>query len=166
MKLLLTLIGFLSLASSLRAELSLPHFFSDHMVLQRERSAAIWGTADADAKVTVSFKGESATATAGPDGKWQATIATGMADAEGAVLTVESGGEKIELADVLVGEVWFASGQSNMVFTMDRVPAYEGLISESTHPGLRFFNAPTVTAAEPQTDIDGEWTLASPETVP
>ena len=152
--------------SLLLAELKVPHFFSDHMILQRERAAAIWGKADAGAEVTVSFKGKSATAKAAADGKWKAQIETGSADAKGAVLTISAGADKIEIQDVLVGEVWFASGQSNMFYTMNRSPEYAALIAESNHPALRMFNAPLVTAEENQEDIDGSWKAASPETVP
>lgn len=148
------------------AALSLPHFFSDHMLLQRERAAAIWGKADPGAEVTVAFKGRSAAARADADGRWRARIETGPADAQGAVLTLTTGSEKVEIKDVLVGEVWFASGQSNMHFTMSRAPEYAGLIAESNHPGLRMFNAPVVTAVENQYDIDGCWQAATPETVP
>jgi len=147
------------------AELRVPHFFSDHMILQRERAAAIWGRADAGAEVSVSFKGRSASAKAGADGKWRAQIETGAADAKGAVLTISAGADKIEIKDVLVGEVWFASGQSNMFYTMNRSPEYAGLIKESNHPALRMFNAPLVTAAEDQDDIEGSWKAATPETV-
>ena len=161
------ILTFLLLSPSLLlAKLNVPHFFSDHMVLQRERSAAIWGKADAGAEVTVSFKGKSVTAKAGADGKWKAQIETGEADAKGAVLTISAGADKIEIQDVLVGEVWFASGQSNMFYTMNRSPEYAGLIAESNHPALRMFNAPLVTAEENQDDIDGSWKAASPETVP
>ncbi|MCM2372303.1 sialate O-acetylesterase [Aporhodopirellula aestuarii] len=149
-----------------RAELSLPNFFSDHMVLQRERSAAIWGTASPGSEVTVSFKDETARVKADADGHWRVGVDTGAADSNGATLEVAAGGERISINDVLVGEVWLASGQSNMVFTMDRVPAYKETIAESDYPLIRMFNAPTVTATEPQDDIDGEWTLCSPETVP
>lgn len=152
--------------ASLTAQLSLPHFFSDHMVLQRERAAAVWGRATPDAEVTVAFKEKNATTKAGTDGHWRVEIETGTADGEGATLTVNSDGESVTINDVLVGEVWLASGQSNMVFTMNRVPAYTELIAQSKHPLIRMFNAPTVTAAEPQGDIDGQWTLCSPETVP
>jgi sialate O-acetylesterase len=148
------------------AELSVPHFFSDHMVLQRERAAAIWGKADPGAEVTLSFKGKSATAKAAADGNWRAQIETGVADAIGAALTISAGADKIEIKDVLVGEVWFASGQSNMYYTMNRSPEYEGLIAESNHPALRMFNAPLVTAAENQDDIEGAWQASTPETVP
>lgn len=152
--------------SLLLAELTLPHFFSDHMVLQRERAAAIWGKADAGAEVTVAFKGKSATAKAGADGKWRVQIETGAADANGAALTIATGTEKVEIKDVLVGEVWFASGQSNMAYTMNRSPEYTGLIAESKHPALRMFNAPLVTAAEDQQDIEGSWQASTPDTVP
>lgn len=152
-------------SSLLFAELKAPHFFSDHMVLQRQTAAALWGMADAGAEVTVSFKGRTATAKAGADGKWRAQIETGAADAKGAVLTIRSGTDKIEIQDVLVGEVWFASGQSNMYYTMNRSPEYEALIKESNHPALRMFNAPLVTAAENQDDIEGKWAAATPETV-
>ena len=148
------------------AELSVPHFFSDHMVLQRERAAAIWGNANAGVEVSVAFKGKSVSAKAGADGKWRTQIETGKADAMGAVLTISAGADKLEIKDVLVGEVWFASGQSNMFYTMNRSPEYAGLIAESTHPALRMFNAPLVTAAEDQDDIEGSWQASTPETVP
>ncbi len=124
----------LFLAGSLHAAPTLPRFFSDGMVLQRERDAAIWGKAAAGEEVTVTFKGKTATAKAGDDGKWRAAIATGPADAAGSVLTVAAGGTTVEIRDVLVGEVWFASGQSNMVFTVERAPAYESIIKETTLP--------------------------------
>ena len=152
--------------SLLLAELKVPHFFSDHMILQRERAAALWGKAEAGAEVTVSFKGKSAMVKAAADGHWRAQIETGAADATGAVLTISAGADKIEIKDVLVGEVWFASGQSNMFYTMNRSPEYEGLIAESNHPALRMFNAPLVTAAENQDDIEGAWQASTPETVP
>lgn len=150
----------------LLAELSVPHFFSDHMVLQRERAAAVWGKADAGTEVSVSFKGKSASAKAAADGKWKVQIETGAADAAGAVLTISAGKDKIEIQDVLVGEVWFASGQSNMFYTVGRSPEYAGLVAESKHPALRMFNAPLVTAADNQEDIEGTWAASTPETVP
>lgn len=164
MKRFLTLL--LILPSLAAAELTLPHFFSDQMVLQRERTAAIWGKADAGAEVTLAFKSKNASAKADAQGKWLAEIETGPADAQGAVLTITAGQDKIEIQDVLVGEVWFASGQSNMYYTMNRSPDYADLIAESNHPGLRMFNAPLVTADEDQDDIEGAWTAATPDTVP
>jgi sialate O-acetylesterase len=162
----LLVLSFTLLAAPLQAGLSLPSFFSEGMVLQRERDAAIWGQADPGARVTVTFQGRSATATADPAGTWRAAIPSGPANATGTTLTVQAGAETVTIPDVLVGEVWFASGQSNMYFTMDRVPAYADLIRATNLPGLRFFNAPLVTAVEPQRDIAGTWISATPETVP
>ena len=152
--------------ATLRAELSLPHFFSNHMVLQRDREVAIWGKADPGANVTVNFKGKQANVWADANGKWRASIESGPADAMGADLLISNGQERTTLQDVLVGEVWLASGQSNMAFAMRSVPAYADLIAAANHPNIRMFNAPTVTAIEPQYDIDGEWTSSTPETVP
>lgn len=156
----------LGLSASLQAELSLPHFFSDHMVLQRERAAAVWGKASPQAEVTLEFKGKTASAKADEKGRWRTSIETGAADAKGATLSVKSGPDSVAINDVLVGEVWLASGQSNMAFTMNRAPANADIIAKADYPGLRMFNAPLVTAAEPQKDIDGAWTQSSPETVP
>jgi len=157
---------FMNLTVIVHAELSLPSFFSNHMVFQRERAVSIWGQASPNAAVSVSFKNSSAMSKANAKGQWRIAITTGAADANGAVLTVTSGGESLKIEDVLIGEVWLASGQSNMHFTMNRVPEYEDLISKADHPGLRMFNAPLVTAVEPQSDIQGEWSLCSPTTVP
>ena len=144
----------------------IPSFFSDHMVIQRERPVTLWGKANARDTVSVAFKGRTVTGTADAGGRWRVSIPSGAADAKGADLKITSGEETVTIHDVLVGEVWFASGQSNMVFSMDRVPAYVDIIAESNLPNIRMFNAPTVTAVEPQDDIAGEWTLCSPETVP
>lgn len=162
-----TILSLLLLTPSLLlAELSVPHFFSDHMVLQRERPAAIWGKATPGAEIKITFKDHSATTQTGADGKWRTQIQTGPADATGTTLTITTGPDKIQIADVLVGEVWFASGQSNMFYTMNRSPEYASLIAESKHPALRMFNAPLVTAAENQDDIEGTWQTTTPETTP
>ena len=104
------------------------------MVLQRDRDVAVWGKATPDADVQVSFKGQSRSDKADSAGNWRVTIPTGKADAAGNEMTIVSAGTKITLSDVLVGEVWFASGQSNMVFTMNRVPAYAEVIKERAFP--------------------------------
>ncbi len=159
-------LSFLLSPSLLFAELSVPHFFSDHMILQRERVAAIWGKAGANAEISIAFKGKSATTKAAADGHWRTQIETGAADANGASMTISTGADKIEIKDVLVGEVWFASGQSNMFYSTGRSPEYAALIAESRYPALRMFNAPLVTAVDNQDDIDGMWESATPETVP
>ncbi|MGB0596753.1 MAG: hypothetical protein ACPGLY_08690, partial [Rubripirellula sp.] len=151
---------------TLLAQVSLPHFFSDHMVLQRERSAAIWGSGPAAAELTVSFKGSTQQTQIGKDGNWRVEIETGPADSQGANLTIETLGNQVIIKDVVVGEVWLASGQSNMAFTMNQIPKIDAVIAQADYPQLRMFNASTVTASEPQNDIPGEWTQCTPETVP
>ena len=148
------------------AELTVPHFFSDHMVLQRERAVSIWGKANALTEVKVEFKGKSTQTKADADGKWLVKLETGVADAKGATMLIQSGAEKKEIVDILVGEVWFASGQSNMSYQMKASPQYAGLTKKSTHPNLRMFDAPRVTAVHAQDDIPGKWAAATPETVP
>ncbi|QDV40747.1 hypothetical protein Enr13x_05830 [Stieleria neptunia] len=147
------------------AELSVPRFFSDHMVLQRERSAPIWGTATPGADVTLDFNGTTATTKADAAGKWRVGIQTGAADASGSTLTIRSGGETIKIDDVLIGEVWFASGQSNMAFTMRGAASYDAARAESDLPAIRMFNAAATTAVEPQDDIAGQWSVCSPDTL-
>jgi len=154
------------LAIPANAELSLPHFFSNGMVLQRDREVAIWGKADPGANITLNFKGRQVNVWADGNGHWKATIDTGPADAQGADLLISNGPEKTTLQDVLVGEVWLASGQSNMFFTMNRVPAYRSALAKADFPEIRMFNAPLVTAVEPQYDIEGHWTACSPSTAP
>ena len=153
-------------SSPLLAELSLPHFFSNGMVLQRDREVAIWGMADPGANVTINFKGRQANVWSDADGAWKAKIDSGPADAKGADLLISNGPEVTTLQNVLVGEVWLASGQSNMVFTMNRVPAYESVTAHANFPEIRMFNAPLVTAVEPQSDIEGHWSACSPDTAP
>ena len=155
----------ISLGTSLAETLSVPHFFSDRMVLQREVPCAVWGKAAPNTEVKVSFKGNSGTVTSDEQGNWRTAVVTGAADAKGDELVITSGEEKIVINNVLVGEVWLASGQSNMVWTLDRVEQYAEEITKADFPGMRFFNAPTVTAVEPQDDIEGEWTEATSETV-
>jgi sialate O-acetylesterase len=164
MKTLLLLISLMPCLA--HAELTVPHFFSDHMVLQRERAVAIWGKANALAEVKVEFKGKSAQTKADADGKWRVQLETGAADAKGATMLIQSGAEKKEIVDVLVGEVWFASGQSNMSYQMKGSPQYADLTKKSTHPNLRMFDAPRVTAVHAQEDIASKWAAATPETVP
>ena len=155
----------LASATALHAGLVLPHFFSDHMVLQRERTVAIWGTADADAMVRVSFKGKTAETKPDAAGRWKTAIETGPADSRGAELTITSGKDTITIQDVLVGEVWFASGQSNMVFRMKQARDAEEFIAKADFPDFRFFDGPNVTASEPQSDIEGKWAACTPETI-
>lgn len=126
---------------------------------------AIWGTADAGSTVRVAFKGRHAESKADASGRWKAAIESGPADSRPATLTIACGEETITIDDVLVGEVWFASGQSNMVFRMKVAVGAGEFMAAADFPSVRFFDAPNVTAAEPQRDIDGQWAVCTPQSI-
>ncbi len=124
--------------------LDLPAVFSDHLVLQRDRPAPVWGRAPAGARVTVEFAGQTKTATAAAEGAWRVDLAPMAACAEPRSLRVTAipGGAR-EIRDVLVGEVWLAAGQSNMRFFLrDDAGASAALAEAGRYPGLRFFHDP------------------------
>ncbi|TWU20141.1 F5/8 type C domain protein [Novipirellula galeiformis] len=173
MKQTLTFILFLLLPTPLlsAADLRLASVFSDHMVLQREQSVPVWGVADAGESITVKFANQTQTTTADKNGKWIIELDSMKANAEPQSLIVQSNKEqpnkeqrRVELTDVLVGEVWLASGQSNMEWEMQRKPDSKADIPNSTHPNLRLFAVPLTTALTPQDHVEANWTRSSPET--
>ena len=117
--------------------LQLAGVFSDHMVLQRDKPVPVWGWADAGAKVTVTFAGRSKSATAGADGKWMVVLDALKLSAEPRTMTVNT----ITLSDVLVGDVWICSGQSNMGRSVARSVIPEGM--KWKHPTIRYWGAGT-----------------------
>ena len=147
------------------ADVRLPSVFSDHMVLQRGKPVPVWGWAEKGEKVTVSFAGQKKEATAGDDGRWEVRLDALDASGEGRELGV-AGTNEVKIADVLVGEVWVCSGQSNMVWTVSRARDPQLEIPAANWPAIRHFKVPSVTASEPQDDCPGEWAVCSPETVP
>ncbi|NNC87377.1 MAG: sialate O-acetylesterase [Akkermansiaceae bacterium] len=156
----------LFLAGGLLPALELPNFFSDHMVVQRDRPIVIWGTAKPGAGVTVNFKGKTRDTTAGEDGAWRVELPKEKASAGGRDLTVTSGGETRTISDVLVGEVWFASGQSNMAWPVSRTHEADADIARARYPAIRMFLADLTPARDPQSDIGGSWQVCTPENVP
>lgn len=109
----LFLFGALAIAPPLQAEVKVPNLFSDHMVLQRGQAVPIWGTAAANEKLTVKFRQQSKETTADANGKWRVAL-DALEVGEASDLTIEGAANKIQIVDVLVGEVWVGSGQSNM----------------------------------------------------
>ena len=99
---------------SVRAEESLAPLFSDHAVLQRDKPVPIWGRADAGEKIAVTFLGQQVHATTGADGRWLVFLAPLATNAEGTDLSVVGKNNTLIVHDVVVGEVWLCSGQSNM----------------------------------------------------
>lgn len=159
--LLLFLFG-CALPMVLRAELKLPAIIGDHMVLQQKLANPIWGWDTPGTTVTVSFAGQTRTAEAGADGKWTVKLDPVPANATPQVLTI-SGTSKRELQDVLVGEVWMCSGQSNMGFTLAGDWNGDLEAAASKLPNLRLIKVPQVGTQQLQNDFKGEWKLSTPE---
>ena len=147
--------------------LSVARLFSDHMVLQQGRKTSVWGKATPEATVTVSIGDQKVGGKASENGEWMVTLAPMQTDATGQVMTISSGEQSISLNDVLIGEVWMCSGQSNMGWSLSKSTNGEAAIESSDLPKLRFFTTPTVTAASPQRDHSGgEWMISSPDSSP
>ena len=135
------------------------------MVLQKAARVPIWGNADPGEQVKVSMNGQAAEASAGTDGKWMAFLNLKESDSGPFEMTVD-GKNHIVLTDVLVGEIWVASGQSNMVFEVKGAIDAEKEVASPANPLLRQFLVKRATASQPAGDTEGEWVSASPETTP
>jgi sialate O-acetylesterase len=150
-------------AVSAQAEVRLHALFTDGAVLQRELPLPIWGTASAGEKVIVSLAGQTATTTA-TDGRWQVKLKPLKAGGPH-VLTVE-GSNKLEVKDVLVGEVWLCSGQSNMAFTLSGADNAATIVPASANASIRLFRVPGNPQGEPQRDVKAKWEPCNPQTTP
>lgn len=153
------LFTFAALISPVQAAVRLPSLFTDHLVLQRDKPAPVWGRAEPGEEVVVEFAGQKKTTRAGVDGRWMLKLDPMPANAEPQVLKVG----QVSVKDVLVGEVWLASGQSNMEWEMQMKPDSKADIPNSTHPNLRLIEVPKTTALTPQDDVPTQWARSSPE---
>lgn len=122
------------------AELSLASPFGDQMVLQRGQMIPVWGQAEANQSVTVEFAGQTATTKSDAQGKWKVEFKPMPASAEGRELSVKAGDQTQVLKDVLIGDVWIATGQSNMQWMLKQSTGGKEEIASSSDPGLRLFN--------------------------
>lgn len=147
---------------SAHAAVSVSNLFSDHMVLQQGQSVPIWGQADPGEDVTVEFAGQKKTAKAGLDGKWEVRLDSLKASAESRVLTVR-GTNTITIADVLVGEVWICSGQSNMAMALAEADN-AGEVLQRTDAELRAFRVPERAGERPWETLGGNWQPFNPKT--
>jgi sialate O-acetylesterase len=158
------IILFLIAAAVSYADVKLPAVIGDNMVLQQKSNVAVWGWADAGEKIAVSTTWKkSAKTTAGKDGKWSLKLRTPKAG--GPFDITIKGNNTIELKNVLVGEVWVCSGQSNMQWSMTRSENPEENIAKANYPNIRLFSVKRTVAAEPQDDCVGSWSACTPETV-
>ena len=140
------------------AELKVASVFSDHMVLQREMPVPVWGWADPGQTVTVEFAGQTKTATADANGKWLVKLDAMPASSESRTLKVNT----IVIADVLVGEVWLCSGQSNMEWALARSDGGEEAIAAAGNRLLRMGRVPHNVRFTPQNDVPVKWEESSP----
>ena len=161
MRRLLLFLVFPLLAS---ADVRLPAVLGDHMMLQADRPIHLWGWADAGEQVNVTFRGQSGSATTGANGKWSLYL---NPESAGGPYTLEVAGKnRIRLDDVLVGEVWLGSGQSNMVWMLRNSNNADEEILAAGYPQIRLFKVKLETAGAPKEDVEGEWMVCGPETVP
>src|SRR5512133_2778943 len=154
-----------------KSNLKLPSLISDNMLLQQKTDARIWGKANPGHKITVSASWNSTgQAIAGKDGKWAVSLPAPEAGAA-APITISARDTTITVKNVLIGEVWFCSGQSNMEMPLAGWPPKDTImhsaetIAESSIPEIRLFNVQKNISGEPLDECSGRWEVSSPETV-
>jgi sialate O-acetylesterase len=157
-------------ASTAGADVKPSTLFSDHMVLQSGMSVPVWGIADPGEKITVTFLKQKKSVKASADGKWMVRLS--KLKPGGPFQMTIAGKNSITVNDVLVGEVWLGSGQSNMQFPVSKAHApYAGLLNEeqeiaaANYPQIRMFSGKPSTSYDPQASIAGQWIICSPQTV-
>ncbi len=153
------------LASSARAGVTLPYLIADHMVVQRGLPVHVWGKADPGETVTVAFRGNQRQSATDPLGRWSVHLPAG--DAGGPFEMTIRGATIHTLTDVLVGDVWVASGQSNMEWPINRSADAAREIAAARHPRIRLVRAMHKTSEFPVEDLVGEmWRECSPQSAP
>jgi sialate O-acetylesterase len=147
------------------AEVSLPKIFSDNMVLQRDRALKVWGWAAPNEGVTVSFNGQSVKAKADRNGSWYVAFKP-MAYGGPFAMSIKGKSNTISYKNILIGDVWICSGQSNMEWTMKSTNQAEKEIAESNYPKIRLFNVQKAMSYSPKNDLaGGSWLECTPQTV-
>jgi sialate O-acetylesterase len=168
---LITLLFLLVISSdALYGEIKLPAIFGDNMVLQQQAGVAIWGTAEknTNVKVITSWNGKYYTVHSGSDGRWKTTVSTPAAG--GPYEITISDGKTLKLKNVLIGEVWVCSGQSNMEMPVkgyfnEPVIGSNEAIASSSNPSIRLFTVQKATSLQPLDNFTGSWMTCEPENV-
>jgi sialate O-acetylesterase len=153
-----------------RAEVKLPSVLADHMVIQRDRPVHLWGSADPGEQVTVSFRDQQGSIAADSLGRWSLYLRPG--DAGGPFTLIVKGNNTITFTDVLVGDIWIASGQSNMEMPMTEMGGFRGVqnfqqeIAAANYPRLRLFHTEEAVSSYPMPDVAARtWTRCTPQSV-
>jgi len=150
----------LSLAGALHGAVKLPALISDHMVLQAGVPVRIWGSADPGEDVRVSFQGQNVSANASERGKWAVWLKP-LAAAGPLELNINA----TTIHDVLAGEVWLGSGQSNMEFALANANNHDEEIAHADYPLMHIFRVKRAVAEQPAEDVEGTWQVCSPQTI-
>lgn len=154
----------MALDAPLSADVRLPAVIGDHMVIQQDKPVNIWGWAGPGEKVTVGLAGSSKSVRATNKGRWQAVFDPLRASAAPLELTVRGEtGPAVVVHDILVGEVWLCSGQSNMEWPLSSTLSPTPEILRADHPGIRLFLVPKRTADSPLDDVVAKWAVCQPE---
>jgi sialate O-acetylesterase len=151
-----------ALANPARADVKLANLFTAHAVLQQGGPIPVWGTAAAGEAVTVTIAGKSATSTADANGKWKAELPALAAG--GPHELVAKGKNEVKVPDVMVGEVWIASGQSNMEWLLASGSATAQEHGSANYPGFRMFTVAKSVTSKPAADVGGDWKVCQPGT--
>ena len=147
------------------AEVKLPAVFSDNMVLQQNTNARFWGSADPQEKIRIIASwGKELNISADSNGKWSVELPT-PSGSHTPQQIIFVGKNKVYLTNILIGEVWLCSGQSNMVWTVRQSNNSYEEIKRANYPSIRFFHIPKAMAWEPQDDVNAHWEACTPESV-
>jgi sialate O-acetylesterase len=155
----------LSVADSSRADVKLPSVLGSHMVLQRDMPLPIWGWAGPGEAVKVRLDEQTAETRADKEGNWKVELSPVKADGKSHRLVVE-GKNTIELEDILFGEVWLGSGQSNMEWQLVNTHGASEAIAAAKHSQIRLFHVPKIQQKTPAKDVQASWKACEPATVP
>lgn len=160
----LVLSFFFPFAGTARADVKLPSVLASHMVLQRDKPIPVWGWAEPGEEVSVQWGDQVVKARANDKGDWLVTLPAMKASAKAEKLII-SGKNRIELEDILVGEVWVGSGQSNMEWSVAGSHDAKEAIPAADKPNIRLFQVPKVQDKTPAKDVKAVWEVCTPKTV-
>ena len=155
-----------SLLATQAAAGPLASVFTDHAVLQRDRPIRVWGRTAPNAAVTVDLSGATASATADAQGRWSAVLPPRPSGGPALALTVQAGGERQVVSDLVMGDVWLCSGQSNMEYPLRRALNGDGEVASAADPDIRLLQTGKISRPWPQDDLPPGvvWKVSTPET--
>lgn len=152
---------------TLQAEVRLPHIFSDNMILQRDKVLKIWGWADKNEKIQITIQRQTKNAKTDESGYWYVNLDP-IPYGGPYQMKIQGNKNAITLNNILIGDIWLCSGQSNMEMPLNgwgQVYNYEQEIKDANYPLIRAFNVEKAMSMTPNDDFNGKWQVCSPETV-